>query len=293
MRMNHLSHVRRRGLHLHGKSRFMNHVGGMRSDDVRTQHAIGFGIGQNLYQPHGFPDGVSLAQPGVSKPTDFGRNPLVTDLPFRQTHPPNLRQRKDAGRHNVIVDGLRLSNDVIHRDLALRRRDVGQHGLAHDVADGIHPGHVGLQELVDDNLSLTSKPNAHLLQSDCPRITTPPHRHDNRVTRERRSGIQIDGDVDVRLIDVRHGSAEQALHVAFVQFTFKESRNLFILTRQQTRHHFHDGHVGPQRRVEGSQFTTFDSTADNEQSFGYPAKLQCLLARHNGPSVHGKHRKVR
>src|SRR5262249_58083721 len=97
-----------------------------------------------------------LAVADIEEATDLDLVPRRLRLRLGEADAGDLRHAVSAARDVVDVERVDvvLAGDPLDADDALMARLVGEPGRADDIADGIDPGLVGLQPLIDQDMGL-------------------------------------------------------------------------------------------------------------------------------------------
>src|SRR6266849_5796363 len=133
--------------------RLGDQVGSARADDVNADQAVGSGIGNHLDEALHF---IQTARPRVGGEGEFADANVpaaLAGLFLGQTNGGNLgRGVNDTGDGVVVHVGF-LAGEAFGEGNALFLGFMGEHGAGDQVANGEDAGHVGLEILVDTNLS--------------------------------------------------------------------------------------------------------------------------------------------
>ena len=110
------------------------------------------------------------------------------------------------------------------RDMALVHRLVGEHGLAHDVADGVDVRHVGAHLDVDGDVAALADHHARFLRADALAVRRAAHRLQNQVVRLRllRRGLALEAHHDA-------GGCGLGAHRLRLQHDVVEARRVELL----------------------------------------------------------------
>src|SRR5437879_3083912 len=123
-----------RRAHLHRHCGFVHDVRSMRADEMYADDFAALGFGDDLHQSRGFAGRMSFAQTGRTEFSDLDFHSLLPRLLLGETYTTDFRKRKDARRHDIVPHLGRLPEDIAHGDFALRRGNMRQHRLAHNIA---------------------------------------------------------------------------------------------------------------------------------------------------------------
>lgn len=152
------------GTVLNGESGLSNHFTGTGADDVDTENAVSFGIGDELNNTLGVEVGLGAGVGAEGEGTDTVLNTGGLDLGLVLADPSDL----GVGVHNTgdggVVDVAVTSLDVFDGGNGLLLGLVGQHGTEGAVTNDTNVGELGAVLLVDDQTTTVVLLDSDLLQ---------------------------------------------------------------------------------------------------------------------------------
>ena len=162
--------------------RFGDQVGGVRADNVHSEHLAVASLGDHLHEAGRVSENVRLAVRGER---EAAHPDLVTGSGsrfLRQSHRTHLRHAVGGRRHSVPTKRPRFpAGDGRHRHVRLGGRHVSELGAADDIADRKNPGRPGLADAVHGNEAASFEFDPDGLEPDVRRPRRPAHRYQQPV----------------------------------------------------------------------------------------------------------------
>ncbi|CAM5197284.1 hypothetical protein CDEN61S_00319 [Castellaniella denitrificans] len=162
----------------------------------------------------------------------------------------------DLGGHVGLVDGL-----------------VRQHGLAHDVADGVDVRHVGAHLLVHGDEAPVGHRHAGVFRADLPAVGRAPDSLQHQVVALGflGSGFALEGDPDAvfpGLRPHRPGVEHDVVEAPGVHLV-PDLDQVAVGAGHQGGQHLHHVQAGAQRGVDRAHFQADDAAADDQHALGH------------------------
>src|SRR5579864_1284155 len=165
MRMDAQCNIAGQGSHLNREHALSDQLARTGSYDADAEHALGLRIDDQFRHAVRAINGDGPARCSPGKFRHFDLTAFLLSSSLGQTAPGNFRISENDGGNRVGLECNLVAGDGFNGDTSLVRRLMSQHGLAHDVADGIDGRIVRLQLFVDLNEAAGPNPNLSLLQT--------------------------------------------------------------------------------------------------------------------------------
>ena len=162
-------------------SQLMNHLGGMRADDVRAKYLAVLRVANDLDEAFGLSGCASAAVGGERKLPDLVVDLLFFYLGFGHANRCNLRMAVRRIWNVAVIDrvDMLLAGEELGEDHTFPLAFVGEHRWPGDIADSVDPFDRSLHSLVDLDESPIGELDAELLDANVFNDGRAPRRNEN------------------------------------------------------------------------------------------------------------------
>src|SRR5260221_3523958 len=267
---------------VHEEHRFGDQFGGVAGDDVRAEHAVRLGAGDDFREALGRVGRNGAAVGGEGEFAHAQVDFFLLRLLFRKAEAGRLGRGVDPGGNDVVVPVARLAREPFRDRDALLVRLVGQHRTIDDIADGIDARHAGLPVAADGDAALVGEFDARLFEIEPRGERLAAHGYEDDFRRVGNFRVPLGAfQFDALVGDFRRGDlgAELKFHAELFQVALEDLRRLGVEPdRRNAGQKFDHGDLRAEPRPDRAELQPDRARADDEHRFRHFVERDALVA---------------
>ena len=218
--------------HLHRDADELNHLAGIRADDVATDDLLAVPIDHELHEGSGRAPREGRTHRPETGLVDIDSRASHARLRLGQADDTDLRLREHSRRHVTVIDPRRLAaEDAVGKSVPLANGNGSQiHAIRH-IADGVDVRHGRLRIVVDHDRTFAHG-HARRLEAEIMHMRVAADREHDLIRRDTVAARKLREKPLRAFRDFRHGFAENNLDAAIFHFRVKMRAQIVVEAAQ-------------------------------------------------------------